>query len=50
MEIKLDIQRSRLTLFEHVMQMTEERIPKIMPYTKIGGKRSRARQRTRWID
>ena len=49
-EIKNNIQKSRLRWFGHVMQLKEERISKKMLHTKIEGKQSRGRPRTRWID
>ena len=49
-EIKNDIQKSRSIWYEHVMQMTEEKIPKKMPYSKMEEKHPRGRTRPRWED
>ena len=49
-EIKNDFQWSRLRWLGHVMQITEERMHKIMLHAKMEGKWPRGRPRTKWID
>ena len=49
-KIKNYIQTSRLRWTGHVIHMEEERIRKEMLQTKMEGKRTRERPKTRWID
>ena len=44
------IQKRRLSYFDHVVRMNEERYPNMLLYGQIEGTRPRGRPKKKWID